>query len=275
MRSKFSELVEQGVAAFQHQAIAPETSSQCPICRTYNSLWGALTDTHMSYVDGENIITGTFVGDQQKWMDLLYAGNWGGCSIRQSGFCSLANFFSSIKMCAVLTTINGQPAMKLVPEERQEPCAEIGCTCYTTSESKIPQNIARLGAVKECFEEATTLFEAAEKMNKSRAVLGNGWAVYENKIVGNVNGQNIIMEMNFDAGVKVEDDMLQELLSDEGIGELYLRQFKTFFAVDSDDKKWQKLLRKNQYNRIAAKKFDDMTPVQWLDAINDVINTIS
>lgn len=275
MRNRFSELVNQGVASFQHQAVAPETPTTGPICRTYNSLWGALTDTHMSYVNGENIITGTFVGDPQNWTKLLYAGNWGGCNICQSGFCSLADFLSSCGMQAVYTPINGQPALKLVQVDRQEPCKGMECTCYTTSESKIPQNVARLGAVQECFDEATTLFEAAERMNESRAVLGNKWTVYENKIIGNINGQNIILEMNFDTGVKVENDMLQELLSDEGIGELYLRQFKSFFAVDSDDRKWQSLLRKNQYNSISAKKFDDLTPVQWLDAIKDVINTIS
>lgn len=276
MRSKFSELVEQGVAAFAHQPIASEMPNLCPICRRYNATWGALTDTHMEPAGDGYTITGTFVGDDKSWNDLLYASRWGGFDMASTGYSSLSAMIASMGMCDKKVSVNGQVARQLQPCADAENCMckNIKCESYITNHTRIPQSINRLGAVRECFE-CDSLKEVATKMNTSKRVLGENWFVYGNNIVGNVKGTTVILEMQFDKGVKYEDDMLQELLSKEGIGELYLRQFPKFFAVDSDDKKWQALLRKNPNNRLFVKKFDDLTPVQWMDQIQSIINSIS
>lgn len=269
MRNKFSELVAAGVATFNHVPIAPQTPCHDPICHTYNNLWGVLTDTHMSCTDGRYIITGTFVGDPKKWSNLKYAPNWGGCRFIDSGYYTLSEFLFRVGYDATVTDINGQLAIELIP------CEDCACTAikgvaYTTHESQFPQPIARLGRVQECFN-AGSLREVAKNMNNSSVVEGNRWHVSDDKIVGEAFGKTVILEVNFDKGIKVENKILAELLDNEGIGELYFRQFPHYFALDSDDKKWQVLLRRDENNKIFAKNFDELTPQEWFEEAKAII----
>lgn len=269
MRNKFSDLIAAGVAPFRSEPIAPETPCHDPICHTYNNLWGILTDTHMSCAEGRYIITGTFVGDPKKWTSLMYASFWGGCRFIDSGYYSLSEFLCMAGYDAVITTVNGQPAIELVPCEDCA-CAGLGCTAYTTHESQIPQPVARLGRVQECLN-VGSLQEAAKNMNRSSQVVGEHWHVSGDKIVGGAFGKTIILEVSFDKGLKIENKVLADLLNTEGIGELYFRQFSRYFALDSDDKKWQALLRRDPHNKIFVKNFDDLTPQEWFEEAKAII----
>lgn len=275
MRSKFTDLVNAGVAGFHNTPIAPETPQYCPVCHTYNNVWGVITDTHMSCLpDGRRVITGTFVSDPKKWTQLMYASFWGGVRFDTTGYMSLSEFLYRNGLDTFITNINGQPAMELIPCEE---CAvtDIKCSSYTTTETKFPQPINRLGGVLECLELSGSLSEAVRRMNVSIKVPGNHWHVHENKIVGQAYGQNVILEVSFDKGTKVDCPELAKLLSDEGIGELFYRQFPRYFALDSDDKKWQALLRKNDDNKIFARSFDELTPQQWFEEAKAIIVTIN
>ena len=89
--------------------------------------------------------------------------------------------------------------------------------------------------------------------------------------MGAAFGKTVILEVNFDKGIKIENKVLAELLDNEGIGELYYRQFPRYFALDSDDKKWQALLRRDENNKIFVKNFNDLTPQEWFEEAKAII----
>ena len=269
MRSKFSELIAAGIASFEHEPLGNEIPCTDPICRAYNNIWGVLTDTHMSCVDGCRFISGTFVS-KPEWDDFLYAPFWGGCTFKGTGYCCLACFLSANHLCPCNGVRNGQQVICLEPCECDCACADPKVTSYTTSESKIPQPIARLGLVQECFN-AGSLEEIAKYMNRSSMVAGDNWCVFEDKIIGTAFGKIVILEVNFDKGIKIENKVLAELLDNEGIGEFYYRQFPRYFALDSDDKKWQALLRRDENNKIFVKNFSDLTPQEWFEEAKAII----
>lgn len=271
MRNKFTDLVAAGVASFEHEPIAPQTPSACPICHTYNNVWGVLTDTHMSFVDNRWIITGTYVSNTTKWQTLLYAPAIGGCQFFTTGYACLSNFLYKSGLCQRMITLNGQPAIELTKCDGDVACANVQCTKYHTSESKVPHSVARLGMVQDCMH-WNTLGEIAENMNRSPRVLGDQWHVSEGKIVGRALGTTIILEMNFDEGVRIVNDELTKLFEADGLGGMFYRQFPRYFSLDSSDKKWQILLRRDPNNRIFERSFDSLTPQQWYEEAKAIIS---
>lgn len=269
MRNKFSELVAAGVAEFKYKPTTPGTPDTCPICRMYNNIWGIITDTHASIVDGRPVITGTLVGDPKKWSQLQWASNWGGVTFEGSGWCSLSEFFRANMVQPNGIHINGQVAIELIPCEDCT-CADCACVAYHTSESLLPQPIKVLGDIYECLNRGS-LDEIAKAMNHSNKVVGEHWHVAEGTIAGRVGQQMIILELNYDKGIKIESPELATLLDNEGIPELFLRQFPRYFVVDSDDKKWQVLLRRDENNRTFVKSFDELTPQEWFEEIKAII----
>lgn len=275
MRNKFTDLVDAGVAGFQSTPIAPEVPHYCPICHTYNNVWGIITDTHMSCLpDGRRVITGTFVGDPKKWSLLMYSPYWGGVRFDTTGYMSLSEFLYKSGLETRSIFLNGQNAIELVPCEDYT-VADIKVSSYTTTETKFPQPIQRLGGVLECLELRGSLQEAVRRMNVSVKVPGDHWHVHEGKIIGQAYGQNVILEVSFDKGTKVECPELAKLLTAEGIGELFFRKFPRYFALDSDDKKWQAVLRKNDNNKIFVRDFTELTPLDWFEEAKAIIATIS
>jgi hypothetical protein len=269
MYNKFSELVAAGVASFHHTPVGSEQTIPCPVCRTYNNFWGALTDTHMTLTEGHRVITGTL--DAKKWNNLLYASSIGNANFRGSGYYSLSEFLSANNLRPNITTVNGQMAIELVEQIVDDgKCCDCTCACYTTSESRIPQPVAQLGDVQSCLE-ARSLEEIAKNMNCSRRVVGEHWHVFEGKIIGAALGTTVILETKFDEGIKVENDVLAKLLDGEGLGDLYFRKFARYFSLDSDDKKWQALLRRDKNNKVFARNFDDLTPQEWFENARSII----
>lgn len=198
MRSKFTDLVDAGVASFHSDPIAGDRPQHCPVCHTYNNVWGVITDTHMSCLpDGRRVITGTLVSNTPKWNLLMYSSFWGGVRFDTTGYMSLSEFLykSGLETRAII--LNGQPAIELVPCEE---ClaTNIKCLTYTTTETKFPQPINRLGNVLECLEFCGSLSEAVDRLNASLRVPGDHWHVHEGKIIGQAYGQNIILEVSFD-----------------------------------------------------------------------------
>ncbi len=259
---------------FKPDPIANRVPEQCPVCRTYNNIWGIATDTHCACVDGRTFITGTLVGDPNKWTQLMYNPSIGGYVFKTTGYNSLSDFLYRAKLCPQVTTLNGQAAIELVPCPEEACIGDLTCKAYTTHESKIPQPVSQIGDLTECLD-CRSLSEMAWKMNHSNKVSGEGWHVSEGTIVGNKGDKNIILELSYDKGVKVDNEELRKLLDNEGIGELYFRQFPRYFVLDSDDKKWQALLRKDNNNRIFVRSFDALTPQEWFEEAKAIIATYS
>jgi len=211
---KFSELIAKGVAAFEYKPVASSMPEQCPICRAYNNLFGAATDTHMSHLDdGRIVITGHIISSKEKFDQFLYASMWGGVQFRHSGYWSFSDFIFKNKLRGRYEVLNGDDVYILTPVEDEsqagnatntstaEMGAAIGMDCcaktFVTSESIIPQNLRLLSRhyelmeVRECLNEDP--YKTAQAMNESRNVFGDNWRVAETskgpKVVGYFNNQ--------------------------------------------------------------------------------------
>lgn len=273
MRNKFTDLVNAGVASFNPEPIAPDTAGSLNISRTYNNIWGVLTDTHMSYVDGRCIITGTLLSDPDKFCKLCCSTSWGGMVFKTTGWTSLTEFFRTFNFKPVIVSINNQPAAELVPDS-DDAVADVKPRAITTSESRLPQHYSVLGNLDEC-KDCNSLGEMAHIMNRSSIIRGENWHVFDGKLVGFEGNRTLILEVDYEKGIKQECPELQDLLDKEGIGELFVRQFPRYAMIDSDDKQWQPLLRKNKHNRIFTKSFDELTPQQWFEEITYMLKTIN
>lgn len=280
MRNKFTELVAQGVAEFSHTPIASDVPQQSQLCRDYNNIWGIITDTHMSMVEGRPVITGTFVSDERKWMNLHYQDHWGGVQFYTTGYCSLSDFLYKHGLIPNRIVLNGQPAIELIENPiKQEkcPCADVCCGSYCTTESAFPQRIEHImnvQALQDCLSKPT-LNECVLAMNESYQIPGTHWHIFENNIVGRIGNQNVILETKFDLAEQVDYNELSAALDQEGLGELYLRKFPNYFIVDSDDQKWRRLLRGSRYNKIQARSLNELTIEDWIFNIKNIVNSIS
>jgi hypothetical protein len=191
MRNKFTELINQGVAAFDYTPIAPELPEQDPVCRQYNNIWSIPSDTHMhlNQENGERYITGHMVGITEKWDNFVVASNWGAIVFRTAGYWSLCEFLQRHGLCGRYGTINGEVVyiVTSIPAENL-PCPT--CPgCCTTTESRIPQPIAIITKnsdtykVVECFDGKNNIYEVCEALNKSYYVKGENWTVNGEKLM--------------------------------------------------------------------------------------------
>ena len=192
MRNKFTELIEQGVAAFHYTPIAPEVPEQDPVCRMYNNIFSIPTDTHMHLNNetGERYITGHMVGIEEKWSSFLYAHNWGAVRFKTAGFWCLSDFLQKAGLEGRISVLNGDTIYLVTPIPEDKPAENLPVcpTCCVTTESKIPQPIANLVAngdimkIKECYHGKQNLYEVAKALNENIYIKGNDWAVNGNNI---------------------------------------------------------------------------------------------
>lgn len=186
MRSKFSDLVAAGVASFHPSVNAPDEPSGCEVCRTYNNIWGFITDTCCRETSEGLVITGSFFSHPDQLDDFLFSPSWKNVTFRSAGYICLSDFLSHYNLCGKLITFNGSPALKLVDCEKCEG-GYIGKSC-TTSASRIPQPV---GQFLPTASEVTP--EVVESMNSNPHQVGTGWHLYEGRLVGQVNDKNIII----------------------------------------------------------------------------------
>lgn len=210
MRNKFTELIEQGVAAFNYTPIAPSIPEQDFVCRMYNNIWSIPSDTHM-HLDNTGIryITGHIVGITDKWDKFVCACNWGAINFRTTGYWSLCDFLQkhglrgeygnlngdNVYMVTPIAEVPGSP----VPGEEICKCPVCCPTCCTTTESQIPSHIATLtvdnnpARVKECYKGKSNLYEVCEAMNDSVYVKGTNWTVNGDKIMCPIGNKVVVL----------------------------------------------------------------------------------
>ena len=194
MRDKFSELIAQGVASFEYTPICDEVPSQCPICRLYNNLWGAASDTHMAVAgDGETYITGRAIGWERMMSTMRWSQTFGGVDFKHSGYWSLDDMLYKMNKDLIVTTLNGDVVAKLV--DRIEPKDINIPTKAVTMESGINKPLSTLtidrneDTLKECFK--GTADEIIENLNTNYMIKGTNWIVSEGRILGKVDGKII------------------------------------------------------------------------------------
>lgn len=147
MRNKFSELVAQGVAAFQYTPILQETPCNDPICREYNNIFGPAIDTHMSMLeDGSRVITGHLIDDEQEWTKFTFSTMWNGVDFTKSGYNTLNEFLSRFNLTFRKACLNGDIVMKVV--EFQAPTEMEPVTNENVNKSEIEQILNEAKALK-------------------------------------------------------------------------------------------------------------------------------
>ena len=205
MRDKFSELIAQGVARFDYKPIAPEIPEQDFVCRQYNNIFSIATDTHMhlDHETGMRYITGKLVSIKEKFESFLYSSHWMGVNFTHSGCWSACQFFQMNGLSGRYGVLNGDVVYEVAPIPIDPmlgaPAIPGIPTTYTTSESRIPDNVARLTVdgnairIKECYNGKSNLYEVAEALNENLYVKGNNWVVNGNSIVGLVGNKTYIL----------------------------------------------------------------------------------
>lgn len=253
------------------------------VSRTYNNLWGALTDTHMQKIktnDGllTRVITGSFfTGSHHNmeqnhcaWDRFINSPYYGGLKFIDSGYETLGQFFYKNDLGWNWTYWNGSPAIRVVYGYSCR-CCDVECASYITSESMIPKPIKELGAVQECLNK-NTLEDITEALNDNVNVKGNQWFVSGNTIAGHVGNTFCVLEMKYDGMDKIDSEELYSKLATEDLKDIYLVRTNKGFKVWSDDPSWLKLLKKDKFNIINVKRFDDLTIDEWITEIENIIN---
>lgn len=155
MRSKFSELIAQGVTRFNYTPIIQETPCTDPVCLEYNNIFGPAMDTHMSILeDGTRVITGHRVANEREWADFANSYRWNGVDFHDSGYCSLNEFFSRYGLTYTRGMLNGDVVI-----------------CVTKLE--IPQETEMPKANESLTESLNVFMVTNKKTNKSYIVVAN------------------------------------------------------------------------------------------------------
>lgn len=194
MRDKFSELIAQGVASFEYAPICGELPSQCPLCRLYNNLWGAASDTHMAIAeDGKTYITGRAIGWERIMNTMRWSQTFGGVDFKHSGYWSLDDMLYKMDKDLMITTLNGDVVVEVIDRVSQK---DINIpTKAVAMESGINKPLAALtlnrneNTLKECFK--GTIDDVVENLNKNCMIKGTNWIVSEGRILGKVDGKII------------------------------------------------------------------------------------
>lgn len=207
---KFSELIAKGVAQFNHTPVAPETPATDPIVRSYNTIFGMATDTHMSLVDGQYIITGSVFKKKAAAERIFSARGSGAVDFRPSGYWSAFCFFDCNRLVGTYGKLNGDDVYILTKrQEGMAPSFSNDCCCDTiacegnlpdcarrcqVASSQIPRSIAEVTTtgdvyhVMECYRDAKTPEEIAKRLTESRNVKGI-WAAGTYSIFGLVGNE--------------------------------------------------------------------------------------
>lgn len=128
MRSKFSELISQGVARFDYTPLVQETPCKDPICMEYNNIFGPAMDTHMSMLeDGTRVITGHRVADECEWANFVNSCKWNGIDFHDSGYYTLNEFLNRYNLTHSRGMLNGDVVICITeytePIETEMPAA--------------------------------------------------------------------------------------------------------------------------------------------------------
>lgn len=179
---KFSELISKGVASFEYTPVAASIPLACPLCRTYNNLYGVATDTHMAPLeDGVWVITGHAIANKNNFDRFIWSPVWAGVDFRHSKYGSFCNFMQQAGLTGRYDVLNGDVVYILtnkIPEVADGEDIPVPGS-YTTESNRIPQSVRFLSTtghmedIVECYH--GTPNEIAKRLNESRYVIGSHW----------------------------------------------------------------------------------------------------
>lgn len=194
----FQDLIKAGIAPSRYDTkLMGQTTDTDPLVRTYNNIWGIISDTHMSRLeDGRYVITGSMVSDQRKFSTFLYAERWGGYNFGNSSLKTLSD--SYLSLCSLINRnncvgsfekINGDNVYVLTPlsdeqqSEKSKCSASIQCDgcCIGCSESVFPIKMSQITSnektLASILEANDSLLDKVNKLNESEDIDGKNWSV--------------------------------------------------------------------------------------------------
>lgn len=204
---RFSELISNGVAAFNHTPVADSMS--CPVCREYNNIFSIATDTHMACLeDGRKVITGHLIADKEKFDTFIWSCQFMGVDFRHSKVNCFAQWMDNHGYKGEYSSINGDVVYIVSDRTSEDDPEKVGkiiptptVFSYTTESNHIPVSVrflSRRGDIEdlnECFKQ--DIYETVKAMNEHRYIIGNQWGVAHMSdgphIIGNISGQNCIL----------------------------------------------------------------------------------
>ena len=239
MRDKFSELIASGVASYNYTPLCGEIPEQDHICKFYNNVFGAASDTHMSCTNNKRYITGRLVGWETKWGEFYNMSQYAGVRFLDSGYWSLSDFLYKNGLETIMTTLNGDRVVevRVRPIRREEEIQ--GCSdCCVACESNIKKPLSMLttdrneDTIKECF--VGGIDDVVEKLNSNPKVKGNQWVASGNNIVGLVDGKVIMLEAKINSVVNFDlrNDIYNALAA---LGYEYDKKGKSFEEDEVED----------------------------------------
>ena len=176
---KFSELIDKGVAPSRYTPVASPIPTQDIVCREYNNVFGAATDTHMSELEGGGyVITGHLIANKVNFDRFLWACQYLGVDFRHSGYWCLSNWMYKFGLRGEYSVLNGDVVYIVKKMEAPEKSPVINNT-YTTESSIIPVNIKYMSTrgdiedIKECIKD--DMDSTIKSLNESRYVRGKNW----------------------------------------------------------------------------------------------------
>lgn len=112
MLNRFTELINQNIAPANYKVNTFNdglNSKNDALCRLYNNVWGALTDTCMTlHDDGSYVITGSMIRNKDMFTQFVGAMTWGMNSFRQATkYDSLQVLFDAFGLEGKFGTQNG------------------------------------------------------------------------------------------------------------------------------------------------------------------------
>ena len=194
---KFSELIANGVAAFEYKTITRDITDTYPqdlvsqMIRDYNNLYSIATNTHMARTgDNRIVVTGTLIKDPKYFDRFLCSNYYKNLTFDKCPAC----FFKDYGFVGHYEILNNDNVYVLEPTEEHPElvkCEICQDNCVCPCEGGIPKNVRFISTsgnfedVKECVTEDT-----AKSLNESKCIIGDNWMV-----VGLSTGYHL-MEMN-------------------------------------------------------------------------------
>ena len=200
----FQDLINAGIAPSRYDTpLMGQTTDTDPFVRTYNNIWGPVSDTHMSTLgDGRYVITGTMVADQVKFSSFLYSTRWGGYDFGSTSlkslndkYLSLSSLINRNNCIGAFGIINGDKVYIISHVEAQDkvicPCCTANC-CIGCAESAMPISVSQITNNRKVLDSILTaednLLDKAKKLNESEFIDGAYWTVnYDHEGIRFVN----------------------------------------------------------------------------------------
>ena len=188
----FKDLIQDEHHAYYHPQAHTSTPAYDPFIRTYNNLWGMMTDSHMEKHGEDYIIFGS-VCATQYFMSFITQGRFESISnyigYANSNHIPFYDYMYSNGYVGEKMLFNGEIAFRFYKNPNLTLDMPVSGVQYTVGDSKVPQPIRQLG---ENVVEKLKRNLSVETLNEDLNIKGNSWKmIKDNNWIFYINEGNI------------------------------------------------------------------------------------